>query len=314
MKKLIQISFSLLIIIFITAGYTNGYMFGKKPLQTVEATQERQQTARQDKKALPDEKALPEAAVTQSAIGQEAAGNLSKPVQEQDKTPKQDNTAVHGQPLAETGDKSDGNRPMVALTFDDGPHPKYTLEILDALKRNNARATFFVVGSRAERYKEVIGSIRENGNEIGNHTYDHKELTKLSGGDITGELGRTTGILEHITGSKPVLTRPTYGSVNDKVRKYAGSPLVLWSIDTLDWKTRNTDKIVHQTMKNVKDGDIILMHDIYKTTAEAAGKIIEKLNALGYDIVTVSDLYKARGIDLQNGKEYYSCSPSKAKK
>lgn len=308
MKKLIQTSLALLIIIFITASYTNGYMFGEKPLQTVEATQEEQQTARED------EKALPQAAVTQSAIGQQAAEKLSKPVQEQDKTPKQENTAVHGQPLAEAGDKLDGNRPMVALTFDDGPHPKYTLEILDALKKNNARATFFVVGSRAERYKEVISRIRENGNEIGNHTYDHRELTKLSGGDITGELGRTTGILEHITGTKPVLTRPTYGSVNDKVRKYAGSPLVLWSIDTLDWKTRNTDKIVRQTMTNVKDGDIILMHDIYKTTAEAAEKIIEKLNALGYDIVTVSDLYKARGIDLQNGKEYYSCSLSKAKK
>ncbi len=308
MKKLIQISFGLLIIIFITAGYTNGYMVGKKPLQTVEATQVGQQTAREDGKALQ------EAAVTQSAIGQVDAEKLSKPVREQVKTPKPENTAVHGEPLVETWDKLDGNRPMVALTFDDGPHPKYTLEIIDALKRNNARATFFVVGSRAERYKEVIGNIRENGNEIGNHTYDHKELTKLSGGDITGELGRTTGILEHITGEKPVLTRPTYGSVNEKVRKYAGSPLVLWSIDTLDWKTRDTDKIVHQTMRNVKDGDIILMHDIYKTSAEAAGKILEKLNARGFDIVTVSDLYKERGISLQNGKEYYRCSPSIVKK
>ncbi|OPX42569.1 peptidoglycan-N-acetylmuramic acid deacetylase PdaC [Ruminiclostridium hungatei] len=308
MKKIIQISLALLIIIFITAGYTSGYVVSEKPVQTEVAVQPAGQPADRQ-----DGSALQEAAITQAE-----AQELSKQVREQHKTAEQEADPVHRQPTGEAGDKPEdkleGDRPMVALTFDDGPHPKYTLEILDALKSNNARATFFVLGSRAERYKEVIGRIGENGNEIGNHTYDHRELTKLSGGGITGELSRTTGILEHITGVKPVLTRPTYGSVNEKVRKYAGSPLVLWSIDTLDWKTRDTEKIVHEAMSNVKDGDIILMHDIYKTTAEAAGKIIEKLKARGFDIVTVSDLYKARGISLQNGKEYYRCSPSIAKK
>jgi|GEM_PF-1001402 len=308
MKKTIQIALALLIIIFITAGYTSGYVVSERPVQTDAAVRPvvRQAGQQADRE---DGSALQEAAVTQAE-----AQELSKQAREQNKTVEQETAPGHRQPAEEAGDKPDGDRPMVALTFDDGPHPKYTLEILDALKSNNARATFFVLGSRAERYKEVIGRIGENGNEIGNHTYDHRELTKLSGGDITGELSRTTGILEHITGVKPVLTRPTYGSVNEKVRKYAGSPLVLWSIDTLDWKTRDTEKIVHEAMKNVKDGDIILMHDIYKTTAEAAGQIIEKLKARGFDIVTVSDLYQARGISLQNGKEYYRCSPSIAKK
>jgi peptidoglycan-N-acetylglucosamine deacetylase len=198
----------------------------------------------------------------------------------------------------------DPKKPMVALTFDDGPHFEYTMQILDCLKQYNGLATFFVLGNRVEKNKSVIKSIIENGNEIGNHTYDHKQLTKLSSKAITNEVAKTTNILKEITNIKPNLIRPTYGSVNNKVKLYSGAPLILWSIDTLDWKTRNEQMIINEVLKNVKDGDIILMHDIYKTTAMAAEVIIKELSSQGYQLVTIDELYSAKGIDLVKGKVY----------
>ncbi|MHB8062663.1 MAG: polysaccharide deacetylase family protein [Ruminiclostridium sp.] len=198
----------------------------------------------------------------------------------------------------------DPQKPMVALTFDDGPHSKYTMKILASLKKYNGLATFFVLGNRAEKYKNVIKSINESGNQIGNHTYDHKELTKLGGKAITSEVSKTNNILQNITNIKPSLIRPTYGSVNKNVKLYSGAPLILWSIDTLDWKTRNEKMIVNEVLGNVKDGDIILMHDIYETTAMAAEVVIKELSSKGYQLVTIDELFTAKGIDLVNGKVY----------
>ncbi|PYG85905.1 peptidoglycan/xylan/chitin deacetylase (PgdA/CDA1 family) [Ruminiclostridium sufflavum DSM 19573] len=209
-----------------------------------------------------------------------------------------------GDPDSEAKRQIDPNKPMVALTFDDGPHYENTDNILDSLKKYNGAATFFVLGSRAEKNKEVIKRIVEEGNQIGNHTYDHKQLTKLSSTEITEELTRTSDIIQDIANIRPGLIRPTYGSVNDNVRNYSKEPLILWSIDTLDWKTKDKTKIVNEALKNVKDGDIILMHDIYKTTAMAAEVIIKELDSKGYQLVTIDELFKARGKELENGKVY----------
>ena len=198
----------------------------------------------------------------------------------------------------------DPKKPMVALTFDDGPHNKYTIQILDSLKKYNGIATFFVLGSRAEKHKSIIKSIAENGNQIGNHTYDHKQLTKLSSKAIIDEVTKTNNILKNITNATSSVIRPTYGSVNKNVKQYAGGPLILWSIDTLDWKSKNEKMIVNRALKNVKDGDIILMHDIYKTTASAADIIIKELSSRGFQMVTIDELYTAREIDLVKGKVY----------
>ena len=198
----------------------------------------------------------------------------------------------------------DPKKPMVALTFDDGPHPQYTMKILDSLKKNNGRATFFVLGSRAEEYKSTISSIAKDGNQIGNHTYDHKQLTKLSSKDIQNEITKTTNILNSIVNIKPDTVRPTYGSINNNVKLYAGAPLILWSIDTRDWKTKNKNMIVNEVMSKVRDGDIILMHDIYSSTADAAATVIKNLSSKGYQLVTVDELFKARGINLVSGKIY----------
>ncbi len=210
---------------------------------------------------------------------------------------------------AENGDKRiiDPKKPMIALTFDDGPHPQYTMEILNTLKEYNARATFFVLGERAEKYRKTIKSISEEGNQIGNHTYDHKELTKLSVKDMQSEINRTKNILKDIDGIAPAVIRPPYGSVNSNVKLYAGAPFILWSVDTLDWKTRNKDKIVKEALKNPRDGDIMLMHDIYGTTAEAVKVIAKELDSRGYQLVTIDELYAARGAKLENGKEYFDC-------
>ncbi|MDF2986895.1 MAG: putative xylanase/chitin deacetylase [Eubacterium sp.] len=228
------------------------------------------------------------------------------------------NSKANNDPLSDKTDtaksvkvrKVDPKKPMVALTFDDGPHPRYTAEILDALKKNDGLATFFILGSRAEKYPDAVKSIAKSGNQIGNHTYDHKELTKLNKSGINNEINKTAGILENITGLSNYVIRPTYGSVNGNVKMYAGSPLILWSIDTLDWKTRDKNKIVQQALKRVKDGDIFLMHDIYKTTADAAEVVIRELKAKGYQLVTIDELYQARGVSLENGKEYFSCPPA----
>jgi peptidoglycan/xylan/chitin deacetylase (PgdA/CDA1 family) len=221
-----------------------------------------------------------------------------------------ENAPVSGEPSQNKRDdnirdkSSKSNKPMVALTFDDGPHPQYTLEILDALNKYKGHATFFVVGNRAEKYKSVIKKINENGNQIGNHSYDHKQLTKLSMSDMENELNKTSDILNSIIDKRPDIIRPTYGSVNDLVKSTAGAPLILWSVDTLDWKTKNKNLIVNKVAGKVKDGDIILMHDLYKTSAQAAEVIIQSLSAKGFQLVTIDELFAARGTKLSNGMVY----------
>lgn len=198
----------------------------------------------------------------------------------------------------------DPKKPMIALTFDDGPHYEYTKNILDSLKKYNGVATFFVVGNRAEKNKNIIKRIVAEGNQIGNHTYDHKQLTKLKSNDITDEINKTSKIIQNITNISPSILRPTYGSINDNVKQYSDLPLILWSIDTLDWKNRDKNKIVNAALKKVKSGDVILMHDIYKTTALAADEIIKELSSRGYQLVTISELYEAKGKELVKGHVY----------
>ena len=207
--------------------------------------------------------------------------------------------------------KVDPTKPMVALTFDDGPHPKYTDRILNALEKHDSRATFFVVGSSITRNKNIIKKMSEQGHQIGNHSYDHKELTKLNSVAIKSQVQKTNAEIKNVTNYVPSIMRPTYGSVNSVVRKSVDMPMIMWSIDTMDWKTRNTKKIVNEVMSKVKDGDVVLMHDIYQTTAEAAEILIEQLTKKGYQLVTIDELFEARDIKLQDGKSYRSAYKKK---
>lgn len=195
---------------------------------------------------------------------------------------------------------------MVALTFDDGPHSKNTDAILNILSKYNAHATFFMLGSNVEKYPDVVKRVFDAENEIGIHTWSHKELTKLSSDEIKKEVDNTASEIEKITGKKPTLVRPPYGSINEKVRNAIDNPLILWNIDSLDWKSRNKEKIVPLVLNDVQDGDIVLLHDIHSTTVPAVEEILKYLVENDYQIITVSQMLNAKGYDLSKTRIFYS--------
>lgn len=187
----------------------------------------------------------------------------------------------------------DPNKPMIALTFDDGPSKRYTAAILDALKEHNASATFFVLGSNANNAPELLQRMVLEGSEIGNHTFSHKQLTTLSKENVEEEISATQESIYDITHKYPAVIRPPYGSKNKTVMECAqGKKIVTWSLDTRDWHDRNVKVLVDRVVKDVKDKDIILMHDLYASTAQAVTILIPKLQEMGYQLVTVSDLYE----------------------
>lgn len=204
----------------------------------------------------------------------------------------------------------DPNKKMVALTFDDGPG-KYTREIVTCLKKNDSRATFFVLGCNINSYKSAVKNADKIGCEIANHSYDHTILTRLSAEQVKKQMKDTDAKVKKITGSNTTLMRCPGGGVNKTVQGAVGKPIILWSIDTLDWKTRNTDKTISAVMNNVKDGDIVLMHDIHEPTKRAALYLIPELRKKGYQLVTVSELAKYRGYKLKKGTIYHSLRKKK---
>lgn len=200
--------------------------------------------------------------------------------------------------------KIDKNKKMVALTYDDGPSI-YTPRILKILKENDSVATFFVVGNRVPTYSDNVKTACDMGCEIGNHTYEHKCLTRLSEAEVRRQISRTNKNVKKVTGQTPVIMRPTGGATNTNVKKWVGMPSIIWSIDTLDWKTRNADSTKRAVLDHVKDGDIVLMHDLYSATATASETIIPELVKRGYQLVTVSELAECRG-GMQETGAYFN--------
>ena len=200
--------------------------------------------------------------------------------------------------------KIDKNKKMVALTYDDGPSI-YTPRILKTLKENNSVATFFVVGNRVPMYSDTVKKAYDMGCEIGNHTYEHKSLPNLSETEVKRQISKTNKEVKKAIGEKPVIMRPTGGATNTNIKKWVGMPSIIWSVDTLDWKTRNADSTRRAVLNRVKDGDIVLMHDLYSATATASETIIPELIRRGYQLVTVSELAECRGGMKETGA-YYS--------
>lgn len=198
----------------------------------------------------------------------------------------------------------DPNKPMIALTFDDGPNKNTTIPILDILKEYDSTATFFILGNRVSSNVDILQRMVEEGSEIGNHSYSHKELTKLSSQELMEQIINTQDAVIDSTGIEPKLMRPTYGSYDDKLKSEIKMPLILWSIDTLDWKSRDSKKVTDHVLENVKDGDIILMHDIYDSTAKATKSLVPELIDMGYQLVTISELFEAKGKTLIDGQIY----------
>lgn len=183
----------------------------------------------------------------------------------------------------------DPKEKVIAITFDDGPST-YTNDIIEYLNKENARATFFILGNKVSIYKDTINKALKYGNEIGNHSYNHKWLTKLSIEEMLLQIEKTQAIIEENTGYTPVSFRPTYGSINNTMRKNVNLNIVLWTVDTMDWKYKSVDKIVSRATSKVKDGDIILMHDTHERTYKALLKIVPELKRQGFTFVTISEL------------------------
>lgn len=194
-------------------------------------------------------------------------------------------------------------REMVALTFDDGPG-KYTMDLLNCLEENDAKATFFMLGQNTSQWPDEVKKMQEIGCELGNHSYDHLALTGLDGNGITKEFTDTNEALEKICGSPATVARTPYGAQDENILSYIGMPCFMWDIDTLDWDTLNADSTYNTTMEQVSDGSIVLMHDIHETSVEAAKRLIPALIEKGYKLVTVSELARAKGVELKDGQSY----------
>lgn len=188
----------------------------------------------------------------------------------------------------------DADRPMIALTYDDGPYGPVTCRILEALKKVNGKATFFVVGNRIEGREETVKKIVEYGCEIGNHTYTHYQLNVSSADKIKNELKQTDDTVMQLTGFEIKVVRPPQGCYNKTTLACDSRPFILWTIDTMDWSHQNADITIKRVLDNVKDGDIILMHDLFTPTADASERLIPELAARGYQLVTVSELLEYR--------------------
>ena len=201
--------------------------------------------------------------------------------------------------------KIDLSKPMVALTFDDGPNGKATPKILDTLEKYGVVATFFDLGQNMANYPKVVKREETIGCEVESHTYAHKNLNKLTSAQIKADMEKAEKVYQNILGHKPSLVRPPYGNANSTVKSTLKYPLINWDIDTLDWKSRNAESVLKEIHKySDYDGRIILMHGIYNSTAEAVEKLVPELIDNGYQLVTVSEMAKYKNVTLKNGTVY----------
>lgn len=215
-------------------------------------------------------------------------------------------TAEAEQQQAVSSRTVDPSRPMVALTYDDGPQASVGNRIMDCLAQYGGRATFFMVGERVPSFKTEVQRMVNEGHEVANHTMNHKYLQKLGAAEIQSQVAQCNDVIEAACGVRPRLMRLPGGNYNATVKANTHMPMIQWNIDTLDWKTRNADKTVNAVLSQVKDGDIILMHELYSQTGDASLRIIPELAKRGFQMVTVSEMAAAKGYDLQAGQLYSS--------
>lgn len=199
----------------------------------------------------------------------------------------------------------DPDKPMVALTFDDGPYDVVDKRILKVLDKYDGRATFFVLGNRVSSYKKDLKKIYKQGCQVASHTYSHKNLAELSKKAMKDEVNKANKAIKKIIGVNPKLLRCPYGSTNSLMKETIKMPLIAWNVDSEDWKSRDADTI-YKRCKDVSDGDIILLHDIYESTADAVEKLVPKLHKKGIQLVTVEELFYYKEMKLKKGKTYYN--------
>lgn len=181
-------------------------------------------------------------------------------------------------------------KPSIAITFDDGPSGRYTGRLLDGLKERNVKASFFLIGENAEENPVLVERIYKEGHLIGNHTYSHVQMTHLSEEAAVREIEKTDQVISAITGEHVAYMRPPFGAWQRELEVRMEVLPVLWSVDPLDWTTENVDEIVSKVVTEVEEGDIILLHDCYASSVEAALRIVDILQKEGYEFVTVDRL------------------------
>lgn len=201
--------------------------------------------------------------------------------------------------------KFDKTKRHIALTFDDGPSAATTKKALSALKMNDCRATFFLLGSGInDTTAHLLQKAVKMGCELGNHSYDHPQLTYLGAAGARGQFAATDRKIKQYTGKKSTVCRMPYGDYNQSVLDAAGHPHILWSVDTLDWKYRDTDRLISYVDQYASDGDVVLMHDIHMTTVNAVDSICKRLKKKNFEMVTVSELAAIKKKPLKAGRTY----------
>lgn len=199
---------------------------------------------------------------------------------------------------------------LIAITFDDGPGP-YTEKLLDGLKERGVKATFFMVGTRVAGYPAIVARVYQEGHQVANHSYNHAQLTTLSSDGVKGQIQQVNDLLDKACGKgSTYMVRPPYGSVNNTVSQAVNAPLIIWSVDPLDWKYRNAETVKNNIIRQAHDGAIVLAHDIHATTIPGALAAIDELMAQGYEFVTVQELFRRRGVTPENGVRYSQVAPN----
>lgn len=190
------------------------------------------------------------------------------------------------------------DKKLLVLTFDDGPS-KYTTQLLEILKKENIKATFFVLGEKVEKNQDIIASQYEDGHIIGIHSYKHVFFTKISDEEIREQISKTSDLITDVTNVCPTYIRVPYGIINARVKnilKECNLENILWTVDSLDWNYKNTQKTVSHVITTTHGNDIILMHDTYKTTIEAVEQIIKYYKEKGYVFVSINEFYKIKNL------------------
>lgn len=223
-------------------------------------------------------------------VHEKSTQNTDKDKTNDEKKNDGENDDTNTDNIKDTG-KNTPEKKRIALTFDDGPHPKYTPKLLDGLAERNVKATFFVIGESAANYPEILKRMSDEGHLIGNHTYSHVQLSCISKEKAISEINNTNNVIKEATGSFPTYIRPPYGSLPGSLKSETDLLPVLWNVDPRDWSVLNTNSVVNHVTKRVKDGSIILLHDIFDTSVDAALLIIDKLSQEGFEFVTIDELY-----------------------
>lgn len=199
--------------------------------------------------------------------------------------------------------------PFVALTFDDGPKAETTSRLLDGLAQRGVRCTFFVLGLQVEGNEDLLRRMANEGHQIGMHTAHHKALAGLGPADLSAEVDQLRLTLTALLGPENYMLRPPYGMINHAVETQAAAPLILWSVDPEDWSDHDAARIAAHIADKARDGDIILLHDIYDASVDAALEAVDALMAKGCTFVTVEELFALRGVTPENGKVYRKLPP-----